>query len=184
MPHTLEWQGCLVYDTVTAQLGLFSRSSLSTLEVFVSREGEIQREIQHSRVPPQNSLNMRGFAPFRCVTHAEIVISVCSGMASPPPPLTSSSPMHKRNSRMDKQEVYGNDKIAWRYGEKEREGVRSYAGMSFMMILQRIVDVVILSMKQKVRSRNRDCFLPSHDFRNRNNAIIIQQEMAQVFRCN
>ena len=33
---------------------------------------------------------------------------------------------------MDKQEVYGNDKIAWRYGEKEREGVRSYAGMSFM----------------------------------------------------
>ena len=91
---------------------------------------------------------------------------------------------------MDKQEVYGNDKIAWRYGEKEREGVRSYAGMSFMMILQRIVDVVILSIKQKVKSRKSGLFPSfSHDFRNRNNAIIIQphyaeQEMAQVFRRN
>ena len=161
MPHTLEWQGCLVYDTVTAQLGLFSRSSLSTLEVFVSREGEIQREIQHSRVPPQNSLNMRGFAPFRCVTHAEIVISVCSGMASPPPPLL-----------LLPQCISGI--LAWinkRYtamirllGGTERKRGREFAVMqewvSWMMILQRIVDVVILSIKQKVRSRNRDCFLP------------------------
>ena len=113
-PPLCDRKGCRVRDMLKTQLGLFSRNPRSAVcfETAKSKEKSDIGACRHCLFVV-SSTREASFAPFRCVTHAEIVISVVSGSGLhflpvfPSPPSLLPSPMHKRNSRMDKQEVYG-----------------------------------------------------------------------------